>query len=205
MYYSGENGVATGAGMRIGGKFEWNGKKNMRLSLESRLRSESIEHPFDRSVSKISFYFPVMRGYLVTPSRFMISLERDAVLYEHITDTVTALFGLKVGPFRSAFKTELTGITRAQPGDFIIPYPNPFQEHDLSEVKASGELSWPVSIVTLKGTIACRASAGKESVWDKSIMATVRWSWGRVTAKLFSGDKDGGLNYYFSWRFEKKF
>jgi hypothetical protein len=202
--FVGNDGATSGAGFRMAGRVEWFGSRNARLRVESALRSGGINRPFDRSASKISYYFPIIRGFLLTPARFSFEMERDAEKCESIVDRLHFLAGFKLGPLRPALKLSVVQAAAAQAGDLIIPYPDPSAAHTLEFWKAAAEIIYPFSAVTLKASFGYRSEREKESVWESALAASLRGRWGRVSIQLFNDEKDGNLNCRFSWRLEKK-
>ena len=202
--FVGNDGGASGAGFRMAGRVEWFGSKNARLLVETALRSSGTGKPFDRSASKVSYYFPVIRGFLITPARFSFEMERDAVERESIRDRLHFVAGFKLGPARPALRVTIEESAVSQAGDLIIPYPNRAAPHTLELWKAAAEITYPFAFVTFKGSLAYRAQREKEAVWDTMIGASLRGKWGRLSIQLFNDEKDGALNCRFSWRLEKK-
>lgn len=203
--YSGENGVVSGRGFRGAGKLEWFGKRGMKVLLETKLRSDGADKPFNRSDFKMNYNFPLIRGFLLRPARFSFECARDASINEDIKDKFSAMLALKIGPFSPALRGAIIKNARLDIGDAIIPYPIYSKESKIEEYRVGGEISAPIKFVTLKGSVLCRLREEEDTRWDMSVSAAARWKWGRLSIKLFNNEKDDSISYTISWRFEKKF
>ncbi|GMO18039.1 MAG: hypothetical protein Pg6A_04730 [Termitinemataceae bacterium] len=203
--YAGENGTVTGSGFRSAARFEWYGSKNMRVLAETKLQSSGAGKAFDRSSSRLNFTFPVIRGFLIIPSRFVIELERYAQFYNAIEDKTSMMLGLKAGPLRAAFRMSFTESSQSELNAPIMPYPVIPAERKREEFIIGAEISAPIKFITLNGGISYKKHDGKEAVWNKSISATARGKIGRITIKIFNNEKEDAISYSLSWRLEKKF
>jgi hypothetical protein len=203
-YYSASDGSISGSGFRLGGKFEWAGKRNMMAIASTSLRSEAPGQSFNRSSSKISFRFPLMKGFLITPSRVTFEFERDGLDPKLIVDKMIAFAGIKVGPLRPALRCTLVENTSARSGETLGPYPNFFAAHTRDYFKTDFEISAPVYLVTLKGALSYKTEPNKESAVAVSFGASIQGKLGRLSAKITKTEKNDALDYYLSWRLEKK-
>ncbi|MDR3301835.1 MAG: hypothetical protein LBT01_04795 [Spirochaetaceae bacterium] len=203
-YYSANDGSISGAGFRLGGKFEWFGKRNMLVVASTSLRSEATGQPFYRSASKISFRFPLMKGFLITPSRISFEFERNALDTELISDKLIAFAGINIGPLRPAVRFTLVENTSAAYGELPSPFPNFFAEHTQDYLKSDFEISAPIYFVTLKGALSYKTEPDKEGAFSASFSASIQGKLGRLSAKISKTEKNDALDYYLSWRIEKK-
>ncbi|MDR2864682.1 MAG: hypothetical protein LBV68_03620 [Spirochaetaceae bacterium] len=204
-HYISSDGTENNAGFRIGGKIEWFGSGNMRINSSTILRSTGIHEPFESSLSKIYYHFPIIKGYLITPSYVSFEFERDASNREKITDKISGAFCLNVGPIRPLLRLTLGENTKADAGTTIIPYPNPGDPHTRDFFKTDIEISAPVYLVTLKAAFSYKTENNKKNGMGASLSASIRGKLGRFSIKISSNEKTGSPDYFLSWKLEGLF
>jgi hypothetical protein len=214
--YVGGDGGASGAGFRVAGKFEWFSPgggtgasailfgTGAECAVQTTLRSAGLDEPFVVSSSKISYQFPVIKRFLITPSRLSLAFDRDATNPYHIEEKTAFLAGIKIGPARTSLRLTLAEWTASAPGKPIELYPNLQDEKQKEYVQTDFEISVPVYFVTLKGTLSSKTEKDKEAVLGGSFSASIQGKLGRLSLKISSKNKDAPLEYYLSWRIEKK-
>jgi hypothetical protein len=223
--YTGRDGSSPGSGFRTGGVLEWIGKRGGRLRLSSSLRSPGLEEPFNRSSSNLSWRLPAPGKNSAALFRFTrISLEadRNASEPDKILDglSLTAGFSLNprnysgskpgAGKFRGLLNSpagfSLSGSLKGTAGGegSPSPYPVPQYPYRFDSAKAGGELIWSPGIFQFKTKAEYGIKNEKESVWETSFTAAVRFKPGRFSVKISSPDFPEKWNYTISWRAEKK-
>ena len=203
--FSGADGSVPGAGFRSAAKFEWEGSRNMLFRVSSTLRAASSRAPFDRSLTSVYYRFPLDKRQLIRINRVSLSMERDAQSWEKIEDSLSLGAAFNVGPVRPAFTVNLNHHTAAKIGDRINPFPDYIARHEFDSLKLSGELSWKVLFVSLKGALNYTLTDEKPPLLTSSISASVSGKLGRIGIKLSSDAKTGDWSYTLSWKFQKTF
>jgi hypothetical protein len=218
--YTASDGSVNGAGFRLAGKFEWfapGGGTGLaalifgtgaEFTAQTMIRSNGIGEAFVMSASKISYRFPVIRGHFITPSRLSFSFDRDAANPYGIRDTTTILAGVKTGPAQTVLRLTFAELSASEPGKPVRCYPSPGGEKQREFIQTDVEITAPVYFLTLKGTLSARTEKNKqkieETVLGGSFSASIQGKPGRLTLKISSKNKDAPLEYYLSWRIEKK-
>ncbi|MDR2510197.1 MAG: hypothetical protein LBC77_06095 [Spirochaetaceae bacterium] len=200
--FTGSNGGICGAGFRSAGKLEWFGAKTMHAFIETRLSADKLEGAFKKSFSRAAFYFPVIRGAAVAPTRIVLDAERNAYDNEKILDTLTAVFGFKCGAVRPVFRISLTEKSSLNKEISVVPYPIISSEREFTSLKAGIEIGVPISFLLFTGALTYRKDGDDEPEWDKSISVNAKGKWGRISLRFY--DDDGEFSYAVSWRFEVK-
>jgi hypothetical protein len=214
--YVAEDGSVSGAGFRLAGKFEWfspgGGKgacaplfgNGAEFAVQTALRSAGVDEPFVVSSSKVAYYFPVIKGFLITPSRISLAFDRDAANPLCISDKTAVLVGIKIGPARTALRWTFAEHSASEPGAPIMLYPNGKDEKQKDYIQTDFEIAAPIYFVTLKGTLTSKTENNKDALLGSSLSASIQGKLGRLSLKVTSKSKDAPLEYYLSWRIEKK-
>jgi hypothetical protein len=203
--FSALDGSVPGAGFRSAAKFEWEGRRNMLLRISSVLRAAAWKEPFDRSVSNLYFRFPLNKNFPLRINRISLTMERDAQNWERIDESLTLGAAFSAGPLRPSFSVSVNQYTLAKVGDRISPYPDYTKDHEFASLKFSGQLSWTIRFVTLKGAVSCTAAGEDKPLVTRSLSATASGKIGRIGLKLSNDGKNGDLAYTVSWRVQKTF
>jgi len=202
--YSGCDGVVTGAGLRTAWKFEWDGKRNAEFLASTTLLSDAYNRPFYGSSSKLRYYFPIIKSYLITPSRLFFDFDCDARDRLNIQNDYSLLFGLNAAALRPAVRLNLSEIRRAGEGDSVVIYPFHDGNCVFEHLKAAFELSAPVYFLTFKGSAVCKIKPEAKNKWDFAITSSMSGKYGRLSLKISYSQEKDAAEYYLSYTFKGK-
>jgi hypothetical protein len=203
--FSAVDGSVPGAGFRSAAKFEWEGRRNMLFRISSVLRASARQEPFDRSVSNLYFRFPLNKNLPLRINRISLTMERDAQNWERIDESLTLGAAFSAGPLRPSFSVSVNQYTHAEIGGRINPYPDYKKDYEFDSLKLSGQLSYTIRFVTLKGAVSYVTDGENEPVIARSLSATVNGKIGRIGLKLNNDGKSDALSYTVSWKIQKTF
>jgi hypothetical protein len=195
--YVDRDGGAAGAGFRAAGRLERRGKRNSLFRLDAGLRAPGLGAYFNRSSGGVYYRLPVSSGnFPVRPSRFSLTLSRNASEKEKTLDSAEGAAGLDLGPVRTLIRGTLTGLTRAGG----TPLPNPGKGYGFNSLKISGELSYNLRTLQLRSTLGYTVLANKDPAWNGAVSAAFRFAPGRLSLKLASENFPHEWAWTVSWR-----
>ncbi|MDR2632240.1 MAG: hypothetical protein LBC51_01270 [Treponema sp.] len=194
--YVGSDGFAGGAGFRVGGRLEYDGKGSRFFRLGTTLRAGAVGGPFERSSNLIYYRFPAdFRIGSLRFSRISLELTRNAEDLAQVEDRYEALLGLVLGPLGWVVSGSLSGMTAVSEQPW--PFPIPKAPLELPETALSGELSYRI------GRLQLRAKLGYTGgLWETSCYASIRGKLGRCSLKIASPRWPTSWTYTLTWRLE---
>jgi hypothetical protein len=204
--YVGSDGGSSGAGFRLGTRFEYFWKRSSHIALSATLRAPKTGAPFDRSSSLIAYRFPTKFGVKLGPvplnfSRCSLGFSRDATDWDKVKDKAEASFGLSFGPIQAALSGNVVFLFAAatQPAPFPLSEPSAA----FASAKAAGELAWSPGIARFSAGLGCTLSKDKDAVWDTSFRASIQGKPGRLGLEIASPAFPDAWTFTLSWRFSK--
>jgi hypothetical protein len=177
----------------------------MLFRASSTLRAAAPQKPFDRSSTSLYYRFPLNKRLPVRINRLSFTMNRDAQSWERIEDSLSFGAAFSVGSFRPAFSVNLDQHTESKIGGRIDPFPDYRARHEFDSLQFSGDLSFSILFVSLKGAIRYTMTDEKPPLLSNSISASVSGKLGRIGIKLSGNAKTGEWSYVFSWKFQKTF
>ncbi|MCL2879649.1 MAG: hypothetical protein FWF29_05320, partial [Treponema sp.] len=211
--FTGRDGTNPGAGFRTAGKIEYRGKGSSLFRVNTTLRGPGFGETFNRSTSGAYYRFPAVSKktgaagniFPLRITRMSVAFGRDAGDMKKILDTIDGTLGLSLSlrplKINSSLGINFTaGIKGLCTADTVpAPYPLPLYPYRFDSAKESGEITWSYSIFQIRNKWGYGQSAKKESIWDASLSAAIRFKHGRFGAKIASPDFPRKWNCTLSW------
>jgi hypothetical protein len=224
--FTGRDGTASGAGMRLGGKLEWPFKRNGLFRVSGSLRGSGLGEEFNRSETGLYWRpsapppkskqaassLPVLRF-----SRISLTAQRDGRDSKKILDGLDCSLAFALNfptgpgensflksclssPLRLNYTFSLDGRPNLQ--DDFSPYPLSAHGWEYDAARWTAEFVWSPWILDLRSRFGQEFKDGKDTVWETSFSAACKTKLGRLGFKAASPDFPSKWNYTLSWRLE---
>ncbi|GMO51484.1 MAG: hypothetical protein Ta2G_09240 [Termitinemataceae bacterium] len=191
--YAGSNAVDTGAGFRLGTKFEMDGKENSLVRVSTSVQSEGITKSFYRSNTLAYYKFPIFQNKKTFQPYFIsLALDHDGRDMENITDLWTFKTVFYIGAFRPSFGFELKQKSSSEAGSIIFAYTDFSRKSEFESLKINAGLSCTIHLFYLRAQLSYTSTADKEAASLSSISA-----WGSYISASASF-KSSSVNISFS-------
>ncbi|GHU26581.1 hypothetical protein FACS1894164_17880 [Spirochaetia bacterium] len=200
--YVGRDGVATGAGFRIGAKAEYFGGRSTRFRVNTLFRARAAGEPFNRSSTTIYYHFPTNISFPVKPTRVSLSAGRNASDLKKIEDKFDFSAGFVWQALSVSLSSSLVNTASHDSTPVFIPIPD--ISTDFKSLKAGMDFSYRLKIFQFRAGFDYTGYDSKDPVWGISTGISATGTWWRVNLKIASSDLPEKWTGTFSFTLHKK-